>query len=86
MNTPDSQAVVQRFFQALYYLKAEHIIRGKQTFTTKHGINRWNLNSLEKDPASNIFQVAWLGYLVQDYGVSSRWLLTGQGNILAKGK
>lgn len=86
MNTPDSQAVVQRFFQALYYLKAEHIIRGKQTFTNKHGINRWNLNSLEKDPASNIFQVAWLGYLVQDYGVSSRWLLTGQGNILAKGK
>ncbi|MDD5950601.1 MAG: hypothetical protein PUC53_01840 [Bacteroidales bacterium] len=86
MNTPDSQAVVQRFFQALYYLKAENIIRGKQTFTSKYGINRWNLNSLEKDPSSNIFQVAWLGYLVKDFGVSSRWLLTGQGNILAKGK
>ena len=86
MQTEDSQVIIARFFQALYYLKAEGKIRGTQTFTREHGINRWNLNTLEKNPASDIFQPAWLGYLVRDYGVSARWLLTGQGNIIARGK
>lgn len=83
MNTADSTAVVRRFFEALYYLKQEKIIRGKQTFTKEHDINRWNLNTLEKNPESNIFQVAWLTYLVRDYGVSAKWLLTGSGPILS---
>lgn len=83
MNTPDSKIIVKRFFDTLYYLKQQKIIRGKATFTNAHDINRWNLNYLEKHPESNMFQVSWLTYLVQDYGVSSKWLLTGIGPILA---
>lgn len=83
MQTEDSQKVIRRFFEALYYLKGQKIIRGKQTFTNGFGINRWNLNTLEKDMSRDIFQVAWLSYLVQKYGVSSTWLLTGRGEILA---
>lgn len=82
MQTEDSQVIVKRFFQALQYLKQEKIIRGKQTFTRDNGINRWNMNTLEKDPSRDIFQPAWLTYLVKDYGVSATWLLTGQGDIL----
>lgn len=81
MQTEDSQKIIARFFKALYELKARKEIRGKQTFTAKYGINRWNLNTLEKNLASDIFQVAWLTYLVRDYGVSAQWLLTGQGEI-----
>ena len=55
MQTEDSQKVIDRFFQALYYLKGTKVIRGKQTFTARYGINRWNLNSLEKDRARDIF-------------------------------
>ena len=84
MQTPDSQKVISRFFQALYYLKAQHIIRGKQTFTSKFEINRWNLNSLEKDMSRDIFQPAWLAYLVEEYNVSAEWLLTGRGDIMSK--
>ena len=81
MNTPDSAEIVMRFFQALQRLKEDRRIRGKQTFTARHGINRWNMNSLEKDPSRDIFQPAWLAYLVEDYGVSPRWLLTGTGDF-----
>ena len=82
MQTEDSQAIIKRFFDALYYLKANKIIRGKATFTKAHGIDRWNLYKLEKDMASDIFQPAWLAYLVKDYGVSATWLLTGRGEII----
>lgn len=84
MNTPESQEVVRRFFEALYRLKADHRIRGKQTFTSRYGINRWNLNSLEKDVSRDIFQPSWLSFLVRDYGISADWLLTGSGDFYRK--
>lgn len=55
MQTEDSQKVVRRFFEALYRLKDDGKIRGKQTFTREFDINRWNLNKLEKNLASDIF-------------------------------
>ena len=84
MQTEDSQKVIKRFFQALLYLKETKVIRGRQTFTRTYGINRWNMSTLEKNPRSDIFQVAWLTYLVQDYGVSAQWLLTGRGEMMSK--
>ena len=39
------------------------------------------MNTLEKNPESDIFQVAWLKYLIDDYGLSAHWLLTGQGDM-----
>ena len=84
MQTPDSQTIVKRFFAALYRLKEDKKIRGKQTFTRKYCINRWNMNTLEKEPERDIFQAAWLAYLVRDYGVSPMWLLTGEGDFYQK--
>lgn len=85
MQTTDSQRIVKRFFEALQRLKNDRKIRGKQTFTREHEINRWNMNTLEKDPSRDIFQAAWLTYLVEDYGVSAQWLLTGRGNFYKEG-
>ena len=82
MQTEDSQVIIRRFFQALQYLKEQKIIRGKQTFTRQFGINRWNMNTVEKEPSRDMFQTAWLTYLVTGYGVSADWLLTGRGSIM----
>lgn len=84
MQTNDSQQVTRRFFEALYALKAQKVIRGKQTFTNRYGINRWNMNTQEKEPSRDIFQAAWLTYLVRDYGISPRWLLTGEGDMFTQ--
>ena len=81
MQTEHSQIIVNRFFEALRILKANKLIRGKQTFTNRYNINRWNFNTLEKEPERDIFQVAWLEYLVSDFGVSPMWLLTGEGEF-----
>lgn len=86
MQNPKGQAVVVRFFEALQLLKKNKIIRGKGTFTRRYGINRWNLNSVEKNPESGMFQVAWLVWLVEDYGVSALWLLTGEGEVFTNKK
>lgn len=83
MQTIDSQAIVVRFFNALQRLKDDHRIRGKKTFTERYGINRWNMLTLEKEPSRDIFQPAWLTYLVRDYGVSPIWLLLGEGDFYA---
>lgn len=85
MQSERSQMIVRRFFEALQILKANKIIRGKQTFTSRYGINRWNLNTLEKEPERDIFQVSWLEYLVNDYKVSPLWLLTGNGSFFMEG-
>lgn len=81
MQSADSQIIVARFFDAINALKRRGAIRGKQTFTNKYGINRWNFNTLEKDNTRDIFQPAWLTYLVRDFNVSATWLLTGSGDM-----
>jgi hypothetical protein len=86
MQTEESQKIIKRFFEALDALKNRKDIRGKKTFTDRYGINRRNLYILEKNLASDIFQTAWLAYLVKDYGVSAQWLLTGLGDMFKKAR
>ncbi len=83
MQNSDSQEVVKRFFGALYELKLRGIIRGKHTFAVRYDIDWRNMSKLEKNLEKDIFQTAWLTYLVRDYGISATWLVTGQGEMFA---
>ena len=86
MQSPESQQITARFFEALYALKNLKVIRGKQSFTKRYDINRWNLNNLETNKAREIIQLAWLAYLINDYGISAEWLMAGKGEMLVKDK
>lgn len=81
MNTEHSQQIITRFFQAIDILKNAGHIRGMATFANRYDINRRNLWHLKNDQSRNIFQPAWLTYLVNDYNISPMWLLTGTGSI-----
>ena len=81
MNTPDSILIVGRFFEAIDILREEHVIRGLKTFAHRYGINDRNIWVQRREPARQIFQPAWLTYLVRDYAISAEWLLLGAGPV-----
>jgi hypothetical protein len=78
-------AIVERFFKAIRTLIDGGVLRGLQTFTRRYNLNRRNIQRLEREPYSGIFHAGWLTYLVEDYKISSLWLLTGRGAVFADG-
>lgn len=81
MTQEEQNQIVARFFEALAWLKESRQIRGVKTFTDRYGIHRRSLQRLQKDPTTNDFKAVWLTYLVADFGISARWLLTGEGQM-----
>jgi hypothetical protein len=81
MTQEEQNMIVERFFEALAWLKESRQIRGVKTFTDRYGIHRRSLQRLQKNPGTNDFKAAWLTYLVTDFGISADWLLTGEGQM-----
>lgn len=84
MNNPDSIKIINRFYETIDFLKKSRQIRGIQTFTNKYGINKRNFYTVRKNPESDMFQLIWLSHLINDYGISAEWLMTGRGGMLMK--
>lgn len=75
MQNELSQQINKRFFQKLDEIVSE----GKTTyyqFCMKHDISRRNFVRLKNEPQRE-FQMSWLKILVEEYGASASWLITG---------
>jgi hypothetical protein len=83
MNNPESIEIIRRFYEAIDWLIANKVIRGKQTFTNRYNINRWNFNTVRQKPESDMFQLVWISHLIKDFGVSAEWIMTGKGCMFA---
>lgn len=81
MTPEEHTLIVGRFFEALAWLKESRQIRGIKTFTDRYGINRRSLRRVQDHPETNSLKVAWLTYLVRDFGINAVWLLTGEGRM-----
>ena len=81
MNNPQSQEVIERFFNAIRYLENENIIKSRLEFCQKYGIQHSSFYRTEQNPASQMFQINWLTILICDYNISASWLLTGRGEM-----
>lgn len=84
MNTPVTQEIIGRFYESLDAVIANKTIRGVQTYCRLYGIDRRNLIANRKDLSRGWFQVSWLVPLIEVYGVSARWLMTGRGNMFSR--
>ena len=73
--------VTKRFFEAIEMLKAQKVIRGLQTFTNSYDINRWNMNTVKKQPEKSVLKPEWMVYIVRDFNISAEWLLLGKGSM-----
>lgn len=73
--------VTNRFFEAIDMLIAQKKIRGLQTFTRQHNINRWNLLTVKSNPDQRGLKPEWIVYIVRDYHVSPKWILLGKGGM-----
>lgn len=83
MNEPqECLDITRRFFEALDMIKEQKRIRGLQTFTREYGENYWNVHTAKKEGLR--IKQEWLTYLVRDYDVSAKWLLTGRGRMFSK--
>ena len=84
MRDYETNLIVERFFKAIEYLKAAKKIRGLKTFCDLYEINRRNLQFCKLHPESGNFKLTFLAILIKDFGVSSEWLMTGNGDMFAK--
>ena len=81
----DGLAVTERFFKAIDLLTDSRHLRGLQTYTSKYGFNRRNIQHVRESPDNSVLKPEILTPLVRDYGVSGTWLLTGEGSVFQDG-
>ena len=72
-------AIKERFFTAIRSLMELGTLRGRQTYCRLYGIDKRNFYAQEQDTQLLRLQLYWLVPLVEVYGVSAEWLLTGTG-------
>lgn len=72
-------AIKERFYTAIRELLAMGVLRGRQTYCRMYGIDKRNFYAQEADLTLLRIQLYWLVPLVHEYGVSAKWLLTGEG-------
>lgn len=86
MNTPETAAIIKRFFEVFDILLGTKEIKYTKNFTDKYDIVRPHFLYAKKNHDSKVFQLSWISILVRDYGVSSQWIITGNGEMFTRDK
>ena len=80
----ETLAVMERFFKALYVLVETKAIRGISPYCEEYGIDSRHLYAQKNDFNKGFFEIQWILPLIQNYGVSSDWLLFGKGEMFKR--
>lgn len=86
MNTNETVEIIKRFYQAFDVLLSTKEIRYTKNFTDKYDIVRPHFLYVKREPTSKAFQLSWISILIRDYGVSSQWIMTGNGEMFVRDK
>ena len=77
----DTLSIMQRYYDAFDAVREHKLITSITTFCEKYHIDKRHFYAQRKDMNKGFFEVGWLVPLIQDFGVSSSWLLTGKGTM-----
>ena len=83
-STNSNSKIAERFFMVVDMLIAAKAVRGRQTFTALHDINNRNFWLSREHPERKLFQPVWISYLMEDFGISGEWVMTGKGRMFNK--
>lgn len=77
----DTITIMERFFLAFQTSLDKGLIKNTTSFCAESNIDKRHFYTRRKDLGRGYFEVGWLLPLIRNYGVSSRWLLTGKGSM-----
>lgn len=77
--SPETIAIMERFYDAFDFCNANKIIKTITGFCDDNGIDKRHFYAQRKDLGRGFFEMSWMLPLVNNYGVSAHWLLTGKG-------
>lgn len=76
-----NEAIKGRVFEAIRTLIELKLLRGRQTYCNKYGIDKRNFYAQEADITILRMQLFWIAPLVSDFGINAKWLFTGEGHM-----
>lgn len=76
-----NRGIKERFYKAIVTLIERKELRGRQTYCNLYDIDKRNFYSQEKNLQEAKLKLYWLVPLVEHYGISAHWLLTGRGRM-----
>jgi hypothetical protein len=79
---PENMAVHARFNRVFDYLIESGALKNTAEFVKRYNLHYGNFLKVRNTPEKNALPIAYLVFLVEDYGVSANWLLTGRGEML----
>jgi len=77
-------AIMRRYFSAFDAAKANKLFTSVTAFCEGYHIDKRHFYAQRADLGKGYFEVSWLVPLIEDYGVSSLWLLTGKGTMFVQ--
>lgn len=84
MVSPEGQKITARFFEAVDTLISMKRLRGLNTLSNEIGLGGGNMRKIKRLPAIYTLKPEYIHYIVVEYGVSAKWIITGSGKMLDK--
>lgn len=77
-------AIMRRYFAAFDAAKENRLFTSITAFCEDNKIDKRHFYAQRQDLGKGYFEVSWLVPLIEKYGVSSLWLLTGKGTMFCQ--